>query len=200
MSLRGSRGAPLGVRDILIVSVRQPNKSPKNYCRCLECSFAVISCLPCRSRRMCWMRCLTSTHMACPSPPQKHGCGFFAYSRKLLFAYSGAFLLTIVFGNFLLTVGAFSLAVVAFLESACNKHPKGLQAKKLNRKQKEASTVSKKLPPNKSSRTSSQYPLPHFLPPPPVSPPSPTCSSHLHKEPCPLRPAPSTSITDRRSR
>ena len=67
-----------------------------------------------------------------------------------------SFLLTIDKFIFLLTIRAFSLTILAFLltigafclqwESASNKRLKGLQAKKLNCKQK-AQTVSNKLPP-----------------------------------------------------
>ena len=88
--------------------------------------------------------------------PRMIGCSFFAYSWKLP-AYSGACLLTI--DNFLallLVAGAFLLTVeLLYLqlklsclqwECASNKGLKGLQAKKLNCKQK-TPTASKKASP-----------------------------------------------------
>ena len=73
------------------------------------------------------------------------GCGFFAYSWKLP-ACSGAFYLQLTILAFLLTIGVFLLTALASLltigaflltmESVSNKGLKGLQAKKLNCKQK----------------------------------------------------------------
>ena len=82
--------------------------------------------------------------------PKPNGCNYFAYSWKFP-AYSGVFLVTVVFGSFLLTIAVFDLQLELF---ACSGKVLLISTstdckQRISTVSKKASTVSKKLPQTK---------------------------------------------------